>query len=81
MILTKEQKEKYLAARGGICPFCGSLTISGHGLQGPEGVEIWQQVYCSTCLETWQDVYTLTSVETQDELNATGAPKTGTGEK
>ena len=47
-ILTKEQKEKYLASGGGACPFCGDSDISGDSVE-IEATEAWQNVSCSAC--------------------------------
>jgi transcription elongation factor Elf1 len=68
-ILTKEQKDKYLASAATICPFCGEPDISGDSIE-VESMECWQNVSCAACGETWRDVYTLAFVETEDELNA-----------
>jgi len=68
-ILTKEQKEKYLASGGGACPFCGDSDISGDSVE-IEATEAWQNVSCSACGGSWRDVYKLAFVETDDELSA-----------
>ena len=67
-ILTKEQKEKYIAGGAVLCPFCGDPDISG-GSVDIEAAQAWQNVSCSACQETWRDVYALAFVETDDELN------------
>jgi len=72
-ILTKEQKDQYLAAGGGVCPFCGDSDISGDSVE-VEATEAWQNVSCSVCGESWRDVYKLTFVETDDELAASAVP-------
>jgi transcription elongation factor Elf1 len=72
-ILTKEQKEKYLASGGGVCPFCGAADISGGSID-IEATEAWQNVSCDTCGENWRDVYKLAFVETDDELDAPAVP-------
>ena len=69
MILTKEQKEKYIASGAQHCPFCESSDISG-GRFDAESMECWQEVSCDNCGNEWQDVYKLAFVETQDELNS-----------
>jgi hypothetical protein len=67
-ILTKEQKDKYLAEGAQACPICGSADISGQSFES-EATEVWQNVDCRTCGEGWRDVYALSFVETDDELN------------
>ena len=68
MILTEEQKQKYVDAQCQICPVCDSHNISGHALE-IEGSEVWQPVSCDDCHAEWQDVYRFAFVETQEELD------------
>jgi formate dehydrogenase maturation protein FdhE len=71
MILTKEQKKKYMESGGGVCPVCGSQDISG-GFVEVQAQEAWQNVSCSDCGESWRDVYKLAFVETDEELDQQG---------
>lgn len=70
MILTTEQKQKYMEAGGLVCPVCGCANISG-GFVEIQGGQARQNVSCTECAAHWRDVYTLAFVETDEELEQT----------
>ncbi len=67
--LTKAQKDKYVAAGGGHCPFCESDEYTGDSIT-VEGGSCSQEVSCDRCGERWYDCYTLTGVELNEPAGA-----------
>jgi len=63
-MLTKAQKENYLAKGGVFCPYCGSNDISASEFDG-EGP--CQSVTCFNCHKSWRDIYKLTNIEEEEE--------------
>jgi hypothetical protein len=65
-VLTKEAEQKYLADRGGHCPWCGSDQYTGDSVEIGDG-EASQVITCLTCHRRWVDVYKLDGALTVDE--------------
>ena len=66
MMLTEEQKEKYIMAEGGQCPHCGSNNLEyGFYNDFAEGSEC--PVSCNDCGERWYDIYYLVLMEISEE--------------
>ena len=53
-----EIEERYVAAGGTICPFCGSSNIEGGSFEINAGYAA-QDVVCLACEREWQDSYIL----------------------
>ena len=53
-----EIEERYVAAGGTICPFCGSSNIEGGSFEINAGYAA-QDVVCLKCEREWQDSYIL----------------------
>jgi len=65
MILTKEQKEKYLKSPN-VCPACGHDQIEGGPVEVDNG-HCWQNITCNKCGACWTDIYKLIEVEGDEE--------------
>lgn len=64
-MLTKEQKEAYLADSN-VCPFCkGNNFDAGHLYI--EGSYAYMKITCNDCEKVWTDEYRLVNVFTPDE--------------
>ena len=65
MVLTEEQKRRYVALKGVCCPYCGSKELITGEFQA-DGENAWQGVVCDNCKKEWTDNYTLTEI-TEEE--------------
>ncbi len=65
VILTKEQKERYLESGGTKCPVCGSENLEGGDHDGA-GEMTWE-VRGEDCDATWVDIFHLVHVTTREE--------------
>jgi hypothetical protein len=63
-MLTKAQKENYLAKGGVFCPYCGSNDISAGEFDGEGDC---QSVTCFNCHKNWRDVYKLVDIEEEKQ--------------
>jgi transposase-like protein len=62
-MLTKKQREKYVANLGVRCPYCGhDDTPADGGIQAEAGIA-WQDIHCAKCERKWSDIYKLKDVE------------------
>ena len=61
MVLTEEQKRRYIAVKGTRCPYCGSQDVTVSDMQA-DGDTAWQAVTCDNCGKNWTDNYNLSDI-------------------
>jgi len=66
-MLTDEQKQDYITARGARCPYCRCEDIEGSSVEIDAGYAS-QEITClnDKCRRSWTDVYRLIDVEEHD---------------
>lgn len=62
LLLTLQQRNKYLSEGGSHCPYCDCTDISSGAFEADATVG-WQNVVCHNCKAEWQDIWELTGVE------------------
>jgi uncharacterized protein (DUF983 family) len=71
-MLTKQQKQAYLASGGSRCPFCGESQLEGGFVEvTTDGAS--QPITCLSCGRTWHDVHRRADIVVPEE----GEPHSG----
>ena len=61
-MLSRAQKNKYLAVGGVCCPYCESTNTTEGAEWDAPGDPIGRSVTCDDCGRSWGNIYTLTEV-------------------